>query len=178
VQIAAASNLAKTPAGRTQLALEWAQAGVISQDEARRLMQHPDTERSMSLYTAALDDIERCIEEILDGEVLVPEPYQSLKMLLWRGQQAYLKACSDGAPEEILEAFHTWLVQAAWVEGQAAAGAPAPADPMMAGAGLPPDPAMAGMPPGMPPMPGGGAPPMAADPAAMLGAGVSPVATL
>jgi hypothetical protein len=162
VQIAAASALSKTPAGRLQLALEWAQAGVISQDEARRLMQHPDTERAMSLYTAALDDIERCIEEVLDGEVLVPEPYQNLKMGLWRFTQAYLKACADGAPEEIKEAMRQWLVQAAWVESKASAAAAAvmPADPMM-------DPAMAGMPP-----PAGGLPPM--DPgAAMTGAGVA-----
>lgn len=173
VQIAAASNLAKTPAGRTQLALEWAQAGVVSLDEARRLMQHPDTERSMSLYTAAMEDIERCAEEILDGEILVPEPYQNLKMGLWRFQQIYLKACADGAPEDVKEGLRQWMTQAAWIESQAAAAQPAPTGVMPAGPGadpmgMPVDPMAA------PPMPG-----MAADPgAAITGAGVAPAQML
>jgi hypothetical protein len=112
VQLAAASNLSRTPAGRLQLALEWAQAGVITMDEFRRLSRHPDLERTWSLYTAAMEDIERCIEEILDGEVLVPEPYQNLKMGQWRMQMSYLKARDDGAPEEILENLRQWIVQA------------------------------------------------------------------
>ena len=138
VQIAAANNLTKTPAGRTQLALEWAQAGVISVDEARGLMRHPDTERSMSLYTAALDDIERCIEEMLDGNVLVPEPYQNIKMGLWRVQQSYLKSCSDGAPEDIKELLRQWLVQAAWIQSQAEQAMAPPEAAGMTGAGVAP----------------------------------------
>lgn len=152
VQMAAASNIARTPAGRTQSVIEWAQAGVISQDEARRLLQHPDLERAMSLYTAALEDIERCIEEILDGEDMVPEPYQNLKMGIWRMQQAYLKAKADGAPETVCEGLRTWMVQAAFIVNPPAppmpqapmSGQPMPVeppiDPMMAGA--PVDPAM------------------------------------
>lgn len=153
VQIAAASDLARTPAGRVQLALEWAQAGIISQDEARRLLQHPDTERSMSLYTAALEDIERTMEEMLDGAVLVPEPYQNLKMGVWRMQQGILKARDDGAPEDVLEVLRNWVVQAAEIlamsqmPAQPMAGAEAivpgeaaPADPMAAAAGPAPIP--------------------------------------
>ena len=115
VQIAAASTIARTPAGRMQMILEWAQAGVISQDEARRLLRHPDLERAMSLYTAALEDLERTIEEILDGAWLTPEPYQALKMGVWRFTQAMLLAKADGAPEEILEALRQWIVQAAYI---------------------------------------------------------------
>lgn len=132
VQMEAASSIARTPAGRTQTVIEWAQAGVITQDEARRLLQHPDLERAMSLYTAALEDIERTIDEVLDGEQLVPEPYQNLKMGVWRMQQAYLKALADGAPEEILEAMRAWTVQAAWILNP-----PQPAPDPMGGMGLP-----------------------------------------
>lgn len=165
VQLAAASTLSKTPAGRVQLALEWAQAGVISQDEARRLMRHPDTERSMSLYTAALEDIERCIETVLDGEHLVPEPYQNLKMGIWRFQQAYLKACDDAVPEGLKEALRDWIVQAAWLDSQASAGAAPGADmgaEAQLGQAAPMDAAMAA------------GPPIGVDPgAAMTGAGVT-----
>lgn len=141
VQIAAASTISRTPAGRMQMVLEWAQAGVVTQDEARRLLRHPDLERAMSLYTAALEDIERCIEEVLDGGWLVPEPYQHLRMGVWRFQAAYLKARGDGAPEEILELLRQWIVQAAHIlaiqnaaEQQMAAGGEAamPAEMMSA----------------------------------------------
>jgi hypothetical protein len=162
VQIAAASNLSRTPAGRQQLVLEWAQAGIVSQDEARRLMRHPDTERAMSLYTAALDDIERCIEEVLDGDIVVPEPYQNLQMGVWRFQQSYLKARGDGAPEEILENLRQWIDQAAYI----LAGGAEPAN-VNAGleAGAPP---MAPELAAGPPLPGG--PPMEAPPQAALAA--------
>jgi len=115
VQIAAASTLSRTPAGRLQLVMEFAQGGLISMDEARRLIRHPDLERAMSLYTSALEDIEYCLEEILDGKDMAPEPFQNLKMLVWRGQQEYLKVRSEDAPEEILEALREYITNAAFL---------------------------------------------------------------
>lgn len=115
VSMSASNLISRTVAGRQQTVVEWAQAGIVSQDEARRLMQHPDLERAMSLYTAAIEDIERCIEDVLDGDLLVPEPYQNLKMGVWRFQMSLLKAEGDNAPEEILEGLRQWMVQAAWI---------------------------------------------------------------
>lgn len=159
VQIKAASTLSQTPSGRQQSVIEWAQAGIISQDEARRLMDHPDLERAMSIYTEALDDIEHTIEMIEDGKVLVPEPFQNLPMGIWRCQQEYLRIKNDGAPEKILEALRGWIVQAAYTLNP-----PAPANQNMMGA--PGAPAIAGA-----PMPGGGPPPLpgAASPPAVGG---------
>lgn len=174
-QIQASSDLAKTPSGRLQLALEWAQAGVISQDEARRLMRHPDTERAMSLYTAAIEHIEKVLEDGLDGHPITPEPYMNLKMAVWRGQMQLQIAADDGAPENVLENLRQFVDVASWMIAQAEApAAPAPgviaadpmADPMaMESAGLPPMDPMA-MPPAGP----------APEAAAMVGAGVSPLA--
>ncbi len=180
VQIAAASQLSKTPAGRLQLALEWAQAGVISQDEARRLMRHPDTERAMSLYTAALEHIERVLQDGLDGEPITPEPYMHLKMAVWRGQMQLQLASDDGAPENILENIRQFVDVASWMVAQqeapsmsTVAGAPGmagqPADPMAAAsASIPPE-GMGG------PVPPPAGPAMDMGPA-MTGAGVSPLA--
>jgi hypothetical protein len=78
-------------------------------------MSHPDLEKAMSLYTAQLEDIERCIEDILDGDMLVPEPYQNLQMGLWRFQMSYLEQEGNGAPEDVLEGLRQWMNQAAWV---------------------------------------------------------------
>ncbi len=166
VQIAASSDLAKTPSGRVQLALEWAQAGVISQDEARRLMRHPDTERSMSLYTAALEHIDRELDRALDGEVIVPDPHMNLAMCVWRGQAQLQIADDDGAPEEILEILRQFVDTAAYMskpKPQPAMGPPTMpmgVDPSM-------DPAMAAAAPSMAPGP------MDAGPG-MTGAGVAP----
>jgi len=113
IQLAAAGTISQTPAGRAQAVVEWSQAGVISTDEARRLMDHPDLERAMSIYTAALEDIEFTIEEILEGETPVPEPYQNLKMGVWRMQQEYLIVRVLKAPEPILESLRDWIVIAA-----------------------------------------------------------------
>lgn len=118
IQLQAASTLARTPAGRTQMVLEWAQAGIISQDEARSMMgpfDPLDLESPLSLYSSKLRDLQLTIEDLLDGEVVVPEPFQDLALGIYQTQMAYLGARGDGAPEEILENIRQWTVQAAFV---------------------------------------------------------------
>lgn len=142
VQIAASSDLSKTPSGRLQLALEWAQAGVISKDEARRLSEHPDTERSMSLYTAALEHIDRVLEDGLDGHVIMPDPYMNLAMCVWRGEAQLQIADDDGAPDEILDILRQFTDMAAWMLSEKEAGMAANetlAGPELTGAGVLPD---------------------------------------
>jgi hypothetical protein len=154
VWISAASTLSRTRAGREQTVTEWAQAGIISQDSARRLIGHPDLEREMSLYTAAIESVEECIEEIADGGSVTPEPFMNLKLAVWRCQQQYLNWRK--APEEILEELRGFIVTAAWMSD----GGNAPAAGQSAGPG--PD---VSMPDGMPPP--GTPPPMNAGPPMM-----------
>lgn len=157
VWIGAASTLSRTRAGREQTVVEWSQAGIVSQDDARRLMQHPDLERAMSLYTAAIENVEHCLDEIADGNQVTPEPFMNLKLLVWRAQQEYLNWDAGGAPEEVLENLRQVIVTAAWMlsggnQPGAAAGelggptatAPGPDQSVPAGAAPP-----------MPPLPGG-----------------------
>jgi hypothetical protein len=152
VQMQAAANLNRTPAGRSQLVIEFAQAGIISTDQARRLMSSLDLESELSLYTAALEDIEHSLDAIADGKVVMPEPFTNAAMGVWRSQNEYLKWQNDGAPEEILENLRQYIVQAAWIQGQAAPANQNAPQPDAAGAGaLPPTAA-----------PPGGAPPEAA----------------
>lgn len=121
VQIAAASTLPRTPAGRYQTALEWAQAGVISTDEWRRLTKHPDLDRILSLYTQGMESVERDIEALEDGEIVVPEPFGNLQLMVRMGQMAYLRDRDLGAPEEVLEALRDYAVLAAHMRSVAAA---------------------------------------------------------
>lgn len=127
VQIAAASTISRTPAGRLQTVVEWAQAGIVSQDEARRLLRHPDLERAMSLYTAALEGIEHAIEAIEDGAIVMPEPFDHLELIVKRGMMAYQKDRDDGAPEEVLEGIRQYIVQAAYLLSRQGDGAAVPA---------------------------------------------------
>lgn len=143
VMMSASSTLPREAAGRAQLFLEAAQAGVITQEEARRLMDpHSslDLEHDISLFTAALENVEETIESVLDGEIVMPEPYQNLEMLKWRGQRALLRASDNGAPEEILEGMRTIVNQAAWMLSLASQPMPMEGAPMGPDA-MPPDPA-------------------------------------
>lgn len=124
VQIAPASNLGRTPSGRVQFVIELAQAGIITTDTTRRLLQHPDLEREISLYTAALENVEHCLDEIADGNRVMPEPFMNLEMVVWRGQLEYLIWRDEGAPEDRLEALRAFVVQAAWMSSQQASPAP------------------------------------------------------
>ncbi len=168
VQIVAASTLPRTPSGRSQLVLEWAQAGIISMDSARRLVGHPDLEKELSLYTAALESVEHAIEEIEDGRVVVPEPFDNLAMIQWRGQQRYLQIRDLGAPEDILEALRQYVVTATWM---AQPPAPANTNSAMPEPGMDPS---AGMDPAMSADPGASPSDFALDP----GGPVPPVAAL
>lgn len=155
VWIGPAATLSRSRAGREQTVVEWAQAGIISQDDARRLLgNHPDLGRTMSLYTAAIENVEDVLDEIADGKTVMPEPYMNLKLLVWRGQQQYLNWWSLGAPEAVLESLRQTIVQAAYWLGQGeSANMNVGADPSMAagapGAGPagPGGPAPGGMPP-------------------------------
>ncbi len=164
VQIQASSTLPRTPAGRYQTTLEWAQAGVITTDEWRRLTEHPDLDRVLSLYTQGIDTIERDIEAIEEGDYVVPEPFGNLELMVRMGQMAYLRDRDlDGCPEEVLEGLRQYTVLA-----QHLLTPPAPpAPPSMPGMDPGMDPAMMGAPPpGMPmdPM----APPMSGPPQSAL----------
>lgn len=123
VHMKAAANLNRTPAGRMQLVIEFAQAGIISTDQARRLMGHPDLEAELSLYTAALESIEHDLDFIADGGFVTPEPFTNHDMAVWRAQREFLKWRDDGAPEDILENLRQYVVTAAWLIDQKNQGA-------------------------------------------------------
>ena len=128
IKIETSSILSRTPAGRLQAVIEMAQAGLIDNSEARRLLNHPDLEHSASLLNAGIEDMEANVEDLLDGKFSPPEPYQFLSYGIPRHQLALLRAKREGAPDDILEGFRIWIQQAEAVKQMATAGA-APAAP-------------------------------------------------
>lgn len=159
VRMQAASKLASTPAGLKQMAMEMAQGGIVSTDEARRLIGAPDIERVMSLYTAALENIERCLEDMLDGYIVMPHPFMNLGMCVWRGTAQLNLAEMNSAPEDVLENLRQFVITAAWLQARQeqpgmAAGAMGGMQPALPGT----SPAL---PPPTPDIQGAMAPPMA-----------------
>lgn len=151
VQMAAAATLSRTPAGRAQTIIEYAQAGVISTDEFRRMSENPDIQREISLYTTSIELCEMELDAIADGEIVTPDPVGHLDMTARRAQREYMQWLQDGAPEEILENLRTYMVQAiamGQMAQQAANGNAVPGAPDAAGAapvadvGALPDPTM------------------------------------
>ncbi len=113
VQITMASGLPRTIAGRTQMVLEWAQAGLIDQDESRRLLRYPDLERSLSLFTSGVEMLEHAFDAIAEGEIVMPEPFMPLTAAVKRGIMQYADWWRiPEVPEEALEGIRQFVVQA------------------------------------------------------------------
>ena len=121
------SALSNTPAGRLSDVQELLQAGFITKEDGLKLLDFPDLESSMTLMNAATEDIDYMLEEMLDkGNYMTPEPYQNLEMGIKKCQQAYLKARSEGAPDERLELLRRWMEDAQALLLKAAQGSNPP----------------------------------------------------
>jgi hypothetical protein len=68
MQVFPTSMLPNQPAARYAQIDEWVQRGWVPKEEAMMLMDMPDLDRANSLYTAAVEDIEITIENLLTGE--------------------------------------------------------------------------------------------------------------
>jgi hypothetical protein len=120
IQISASSTLPRTAAAREQTILEWAQAGIISTDSVKRLTEHPDLERELSMYTSALDVIDLQLETIMDGGISTPEPFDNVALAVWRGTATLNNARISGAPEAVLEGLRDFVSLAAYLVDQQA----------------------------------------------------------
>lgn len=96
------SSLPTTPAAKMQTIKEWFEAGLIPDREtALELLDFPDLQSALSLELAAIEDIKRVLEMMVDdGKYEPPEPYMALDRALKMTQSAFLRARCDGVPEK------------------------------------------------------------------------------
>lgn len=129
----AAPQLSRTLAGRMDTIANWANTGLISPDQARHLLNHPDLDEAMSRYDAYMDYIARTAELLLDGEYVAPDPRGDLMGIgLEEMKTHYFKALNAGAEESSIAMMQTWMDQAAWIVAKATEAQqppPAPAGP-------------------------------------------------
>lgn len=79
IQCYTQSSLPKDPAGRLQKVTEMAQSGMISLQEARRLLDYPDLEQVEKLANAAEERILSILDSIIeDGKYTPPDPFMDL----------------------------------------------------------------------------------------------------
>lgn len=104
------SALSNDPASRMQEVQELVQSGFIDKTIGTKLLDYPDLRAYYNSANAAVDDIERQIELIVDKQdYQSPEPYQNLVYGIPAFQSAYLMYKAQGAPEEVLDLFRRWL---------------------------------------------------------------------
>jgi hypothetical protein len=133
--------LSSSPAGKLADVQEMLDAGLLTPEDARRLLDYPDVASVTSLYNSPYEIVDDIIEKLLEGESAPrPDAYIKFDIAIPRMQEAYLKAQVDGASETILESFRVWIDQALEVVklGQAPAPEPAPTGPPQQEA-LPPE---------------------------------------
>lgn len=146
--------LPSEPSGRLATLTEWVQGGLITQDEARAMMDFPDVEGANALHLSDHDLVLYAYEVMTeDGEYVSPEPFQDLTKALELMRRAYCRAVIDEVPEDRLELIRNYLEDAKGLMAPAPAPAAAPAAP-------PVDPSLAA--PELSAPPGAAAGPMAA----------------
>lgn len=140
--------LASSPAGRLAQVQEMLAGGLIGPEEAKALLDFPDVERFMSLATAARDDVDMLLEMMIEhGEYQPPEPFMDLQLAIRMTQSAYLRARTDGVPEDRLELLRRFMGDAKALLEKAAPPTTGPMPPV-----APPDggiPMAPDMPPGV-----------------------------
>lgn len=110
LQIFPTSALPTQPSGRTATIEAWLRAGLVSQDEAKYLLDFPDLEGFVSPALAhrnvVLAAYERMVE---DGEYVSPESYQDLTGALQLMQGSYLNARMNGVSEDRLALLRDYM---------------------------------------------------------------------
>ena len=128
--------LASTPSARLQDVTDLIQAGFITQDDGRRLLDFPDLKAVNDLYNSGEEDINRTIDKLLTtGIYEAPEPYQNLQLGLRLFQNAYLMYKGQNAPEDRLELLRQWVSDAQALLAQAQPPMPPQAPPAGAAPG-------------------------------------------
>lgn len=141
IKMLPSSSLPQTPAARRQSVQEMLSAGFIDKPTAQKLLDFPDLEAETNLANAARDDVDACIEALLDGsDFEMPDKYTNLDMFIERGTAMLLFARHHKAPEDALERLEAAIDQAATASSSikaSAAQASMAAAPPMEGAAPP-----------------------------------------
>lgn len=133
------SSLPKEPAGRLQKVTEMMQAGLVSPEEGRRLLDFPDIEQVDKLANANEERILQVLDQIVeDGKYTPPDPFMDLLLAEKLVSQYYNLYVAANLEESKAQKLRDFFTQIQTLK-QAAMPPPPPmmSPDMMAGAGAP-----------------------------------------
>lgn len=143
LQIYPVSKLPNDPEGRLATVQEMMQAGLISPEAGRRLLDYPDLESEENLSNSINDYLHNILDKMVeDGDYTAPEPFDNLQEARKLALEYYAQGKLNNLAEDRLELLRRFMKQIDMLL----------APPPMAG---PP------MPGGMPPQPDGAVTPQA-----------------
>lgn len=100
IQCFTQSSLPKDPAGRLSKVTEMMQAGLISLQEGRRLLDYPDLDQIETLANAGEERIFQALDKIIeDGKYSMPDPFMDLELATTLTAQ-YINLYGQCKPEE------------------------------------------------------------------------------
>jgi hypothetical protein len=113
IQCFTQSSLPKDPAGRLAKITEMAQAGMISIQEARRLLDYPDLEQIEKLANAGEERIFQILDDIIEtGKYTPPDPFMDLMLastLTTQYINLYASAKLEASKMQKLRDFYTQI---------------------------------------------------------------------
>lgn len=133
------SSLPKEPAGRLQKVTEMMQAGLVSPEEGRRLLDFPDIEQVDKLANASEERILQVLDQIVEeGKYTPPDPFMDLLLAEKLVSQYYNLYVAANLEESKAQKLRDFFTQIQTLK-QAAMPPPPPimSPDMMGGAGMP-----------------------------------------
>lgn len=107
------SSLPRDPAGRLQKVVEMMQAGLVTPQEGRRLLDYPDIEQVDKLANAAEERILQILDEIVeDGKYTPPDPFMDIQLattLVTQYYNLYVPAKLEEERAQMLRDFFSQL---------------------------------------------------------------------
>lgn len=128
IQVFNQSSLPRDPAGRMAKVTEMAQSGMITIQEARRLLDYPDLDQIEKLANASEERIYRMLDEIIeDGTFTPPDPFLDLQLAIKTVVQYINLYDQCKLEEDKQQLLRDWFSQCQALIQQASTPPPAPA---------------------------------------------------
>lgn len=126
IQCFESSSLPRDPAGRKQEVIEMMQAGLVSPQEGRRLLDFPDLEQQNKLANAGEERILKILDDMVEsGKFEPPDPFMDLELATQLCTQYYNLYTASGLEENKAQKLRDFYTQLMAIK-QAAMPPPAP----------------------------------------------------
>jgi len=109
IRVEASSLSDLSPSGRLQAAIDLSQTGWIPPEEGRRLLMHPDIERTDKKYNAAIEYAEFAAAELRRGRPVSPCPEGDLQLQQDTVKADLQTALTKYAPAYIIAGMRTFI---------------------------------------------------------------------